>query len=157
CHSGAEPKGGLILDTYQALQKGSDNGPVLVAGKPDESRIVQLVEGKEKLVMPPKKAKQPKPEERSLLRTWVAAGAKDDASSLKVAIPDIQPRKPVPSPATCLAYSPDGKHLAVGGHGEVSFVEIGKGEVIHQLADQTGKVTALAYSRDGRSLAVGSG
>src|SRR5438552_8366103 len=67
CHSGDKAKGGLSLETYQSLQKGGDNGPVLVPGKPDESRIIQFVEGKDKLVMPPKKAKQPKPEERGLL------------------------------------------------------------------------------------------
>src|SRR5207249_3480481 len=94
--------------------------------------------------------------ERALLRAWVAAGAKDDASTLK-AIPDIRPRKPAAAAVAAIAYAPDGKHLAAGTHGEVVFIEAANGTVVHQLAGMCGKVTALRYSRNGRSLAVASG
>src|SRR5438067_10595376 len=109
CHNALDAKGGLVMDSFQALLKGGDNGPVIVPGKPDESRLVLLPEGKAKPPMPPKKAKQPKPAEIAVLRTWVAAGVKDDSATVTVQIPDIKPRvKTLPSIAA-LAYAPDGK------------------------------------------------
>lgn len=157
CHSGDKAKGGLNLESYQSLQKGGDNGSVLVPGKPDESRIVRMVEGKDKIVMPPKKAKQPKPEERGLLRAWVAAGGKDDASTLKVSLPEILPKRPTAAAVAALTYSPDGKVLAAGGHAELVFIDAAKGSVVQELTGQSGKVTAVRFSRDGRFLAVASG
>src|SRR5215813_1385812 len=73
CHNAEDAKGGLVMDSYQNLLKGGDNGPVIAAGEPDQSRLVLLPEGKAKPPMPPKKAKQPKPSEVAVLRAWVAA------------------------------------------------------------------------------------
>ena len=61
-----------------------------------------------------------------------------------------------PAPITALAYSPDGKLLAVGAHKIVHLIDPAAGDVIGQLTAQTGKVTALAFSHDGRRLAVAS-
>jgi Tol biopolymer transport system component len=157
CHSGDMPKGDLNLETFKALQEGGKSGAVVVPGKPDESRLVLLAEGKEKLVMPPKMSKQPRPEEVALLRAWVAAGAKDDGGTIAVAIPDIKPRVPMPAAITALAYHPKGGLLAAGGHKEVLLLDLSAGEVVHKLDGQPGEVTALAFSRDGNYLAAASG
>ena len=53
CHNSDEPKGGLNLETYKSLLEGGDNGAVLTPGKADASRIVRLVEHKDKPFMPP--------------------------------------------------------------------------------------------------------
>src|SRR6516164_8284199 len=71
CHNPDEPNGGLSLESYKSLSEGGTHGPALVAGKPDDSRMVQMVEGKAKITMPPKKARQPKADEIALLRQWV--------------------------------------------------------------------------------------
>jgi hypothetical protein len=71
CHSGSEPKGGLDLSHYKSAQAGGDNGEVIVPGKPDESRLWELVE---KGRMPPKK---PLPvAEKEVVKAWIATGAK---------------------------------------------------------------------------------
>src|SRR2546421_106754 len=57
CHPANDPDGGLNLTTYKSLLAGGDHGPVLIAGKPDASRIVRMVEGKSRPFMPPKTAK----------------------------------------------------------------------------------------------------
>src|SRR3954451_16248387 len=57
CHSaaGGKRKGGLTLDSRAALLKGGDNGPVLVPGKPDKSRLITAVKYRDAdLQMPPK-------------------------------------------------------------------------------------------------------
>src|SRR6266849_3639546 len=61
CHNAEEAKGDLVLESLQSLSKGGKNGPVIVPGKPDESRLVLQPEGKAKPAMPPQKAKQPMP------------------------------------------------------------------------------------------------
>src|SRR5437016_3255905 len=58
CHSAhAEKlKGGLLLDTKSGLDKGGDNGSVLVRGEPDKSKLIEAVRWTDPdLQMPPKK------------------------------------------------------------------------------------------------------
>src|SRR5436190_24142811 len=64
CHNAKTAKLGLNLETVKSILEGADGGPVLDPGKPDDSRIVLLVEGKDKPKMPPPEAKfHPKKEE----------------------------------------------------------------------------------------------
>ncbi len=57
CHSVAEgkSKGGLTLDTREALRKGGDNGPALRPGEPDASLMIKAINyGDPDMQMPPK-------------------------------------------------------------------------------------------------------
>jgi hypothetical protein len=157
CHNADKLKGGLSLEGFQALMQGGDKGPVVAAGKPNESRLVLQIEGKAKPIMPPKKARQPRPDEVALVRAWVAAGAKNDTSRAVAALPAIQPRVPVAAPVATLAYQPDGKVLAAGGHKEGILIDLASGDVIGRLSSDAGRVTALAYSANGRMLAIAAG
>lgn len=78
CHSaGRKIKGGLRLDLRAGWEKGGDNGPAIVAGKPDESLLIKAVRyTDEDLQMPPKKKKLA-PEQIALLEQWVQMGAPD--------------------------------------------------------------------------------
>ena len=40
CHGEKKQKGGLRLDSIEAILKGGESGPALVPGKPDESLLV---------------------------------------------------------------------------------------------------------------------
>jgi hypothetical protein len=53
CHAGDEAKGGLRLDSREAALKGGDTGAVIVAGKPEESLLLQAVRHENGLKMPP--------------------------------------------------------------------------------------------------------
>ena len=78
CHSAkADPiEGGLRLDSRAGWQQGGDSGPVLVPGKPNESRLMRAVEYvDEDLAMPPDGA-LPK-SEIALIRRWIELGAPD--------------------------------------------------------------------------------
>ena len=83
CHGAKKQEGGLRLDTREGLLKGGDSGPVLEAGKPDESLIILALHhsGPE---MPPDK----KLPEKTILHfeRWVAAGAlwPDSVDQLRV-------------------------------------------------------------------------
>ena len=71
CHGPIEQKGGLELDTPQAVLKGGEDGVVVVPGKPEESPLfLKLAEGVD-AHMPPKK--QLSQSEREAIREWIAA------------------------------------------------------------------------------------
>jgi Protein of unknown function (DUF1549)/Protein of unknown function (DUF1553)/Planctomycete cytochrome C len=72
CHASAKQKGGLRLDSLEAILKGGDSGPALVPGKPVESLLVEAVnyQGPE---MPP--AGKLAPEKIEILARWVSLGA----------------------------------------------------------------------------------
>lgn len=73
CHGPDKSKGDLRLDSAQALQKGGEHGPVVVAGEPDQSRLVQAIGWTdEDTRMPPKKKLTD--EEIAVLTAWVKAG-----------------------------------------------------------------------------------
>jgi len=155
CHNHEEPKGGLNLETYQSLRQGGDNGTVLAPGQAEASRIVRLVEHKDKPFMPPKKAKQPRPEEIALLRAWIDAGAKENGVA-RLTVPDIRPKAPVAPPVAALAYHPSGRVLAAGGRGTVYFFDVATGDLQDKWEGLHPRITALAFSQDGKQLAIAS-
>jgi hypothetical protein len=78
CHSthAEKLKGGLMLDTKAGIDKGGDNGPVLVRGEPDKSKLIEAVRWTNPdLQMPPKKKLSD--EQIADLVAWVKAGAPD--------------------------------------------------------------------------------
>ena len=78
CHSSKSksPMGGLVLDTKNGIKKGGNGGPVLVAGNPGSSRLLQaLTYNQTELRMPPT-GKLPD-DKIAAFEKWIAAGAPD--------------------------------------------------------------------------------
>ncbi len=77
CHGPAKAKGKLRLDTREGLMKGSENGPVVVAGKPKDSRLFGLASQPKSAEerMPPEGEPLTKPQVETL-RKWIEEGAK---------------------------------------------------------------------------------
>lgn len=74
CHGQA---GGLSLESHEALMKGCEEGPVVVAGEPDASELVLYVDGTKEPRMP--KGADPLTDEQiTTIRTWVLQGAASD-------------------------------------------------------------------------------
>src|SRR5580698_3371752 len=73
CHQGAKAKGGLDLSSAKGLDAGADGTPIVVVGKPQESRLIEVVSG-DKPEMP-KNGKPLSASEVQTLRDWIAAGA----------------------------------------------------------------------------------
>jgi mono/diheme cytochrome c family protein len=79
CHSGARAKGGYSVESLDSLlKKGRGGAALVVAEKPDESRMVLSMTGKTRRAMPPKNKPQPKADEVDKITAWIKAGAKDD-------------------------------------------------------------------------------
>ncbi len=73
CHQGAKAKGRLDLTSAKGLAAGADGDPIVVPGKPQESRLLEVVSG-DKPEMP-KNGKPLSAQEIKTLREWVVAGA----------------------------------------------------------------------------------
>src|SRR5262245_48833868 len=73
CHGPKRQQAGLRLDSRVALLKGSDNGPVLVPGQPDQSLLLRVLKYDGDVKMPPKGKLAP--EQLQALTDWVRFGA----------------------------------------------------------------------------------
>ncbi len=88
CHD-QTAKGGLRLDSYAAIQKGGDDGAILVPGNPDASVLIQAIRRTGDLKMPPRKPLAPA--DIADLEAWVKAGAVGSDPSPEAAPPSPQP------------------------------------------------------------------
>ena len=79
-HSAKKSKGGLMLDSREAIVKGGDRGPAIVPGKPDESVLVKAIGRQdEDLKMPP--TGKLADDQIATLREWIKLGAPWSGSS----------------------------------------------------------------------------
>jgi mono/diheme cytochrome c family protein len=72
CHGPEKQRASLRLDSPAALLKGSDNGPVVVAGNPDQSALIRAIRYEGEVKMPPT-GKLP-PAAIEALTAWVKMG-----------------------------------------------------------------------------------
>jgi len=170
CHSAPAPAGGLTLGSYAELMKGGKSGAVIVPGKSEASRLIQMVSGAMKPQMPPGGAL--KPGDIDTIRRWVDAGAKDDAlptanpsgkalaASAVVARPTpraLGTLRNVAALVPTLAFSPDGKVLAVGTYQRVLLCDPVTRQVTSVWGRHADAVRAVTFSPDGKWLAAGGG
>ena len=120
CHAGLsaggprKPKGGLRLDGAGWIRTGGAGGPILVAGRPDQSPLYALIvlEDDDPDRMPAK-GERLTPEEAELFRRWIAGGAGLDgwmgaAGPAGASVP----KGPVALPARLRVFETLGKGLA---------------------------------------------
>jgi len=162
CHSSAAKMGGFVMESYDLLMKGGKDGPAIVPGKSEQSRLVQMLEGKVQPRMP--FGTDPLPAtEIAVLKAWIEAGAKGPAAGeaaqplAPLAIPDIKPKAPAVSPVVSVKFSPDGRILAVGGYKEVRLMDASTGKVIRSLEGHADYVRSIVFSPDGKQLLAGGG
>lgn len=80
CHNETQQKGGLVLTSVEAIEKGGDNGPAIVAGKSMESELfhrITLPLNNTKFM--PVKKEPLSYAEVSLIKWWIDAGASYEA------------------------------------------------------------------------------
>jgi mono/diheme cytochrome c family protein len=76
CHGIEEPKDGVNLTDYASVMVGGEHGPIVVAGKPDESELVEVISAGHEPRMPFKQDPLTD-EEIAKISDWVAQGAKE--------------------------------------------------------------------------------
>jgi hypothetical protein len=81
CHSGAQAKGKLRLDSKSAAMKGGDSGPVIVAGKSSASDLMERVTSDDSDIRMPPTGERLSKAEVAMLRQWIDTGADWPASA----------------------------------------------------------------------------
>lgn len=76
CHGGEKDKGGLKMDSLEAFTKGGEDGPIFVAGKPEESALYKLIIlPKDDPDIMPAKGDPLTADQAKIIQTWIAEGA----------------------------------------------------------------------------------
>ncbi len=156
CHRSGKAKGGYRLDTVERMLKAGDSGttPVL-AGRPDESELYRLIATHDEDDRMPKKADALPAKEITLIRDWIAAGAKLDVKDKKAPLRAIVPEKekarapekyPRPLPVTAMALSPDGSTLACSGYLETTLWDTTTGKLKSRIGGMPERILALAWT-----------
>jgi hypothetical protein len=167
CHGPEKAKGHYRLDTFEALMKPvSDQKPTVVPGRPDVSRIVQLIVEKNIDDRMPQNAEPLPAAEIAIIRNWIAAGADFDGPSPTAALVSFLPKPAHPAaparyahpwPVTALAFSADGVQLAASGYHEITFWNPANGGLLRRLGGMPERIRALAWQPGGNRLAVAGG
>ncbi len=160
CHNGQDREGKLSLESFTDLEKGGEHGPAILPGQADSSRLLRLLTGTAEPKMPPEGNESPNADETALLRSWIEGGAKGpdgvEPDRRMLIVPKITPTVESKS-ITSLAYSVDGKQLAIGRFGRVEIREADSSVITRTFDSLPGKVNSLHYSQDGRMLVAASG
>lgn len=155
CHHPGDPNGDLIVTTYAELKRGGMAGEAIIAGKPDDSLLIELISGD-----PPAMPQNQDPltkEEIELFKRWIVEGAKDDTPTDADALDAELPVYTVPPVVSALAYSPDGTSLAVSGVSEVILYDTKTYEIRTRYVGKARRITSIVYADGGRILGVAGG
>jgi uncharacterized membrane protein len=84
CHGEAKSKGGLQMDSYELLMQGGQDGPVVIAGQPDKSLLLQRVTLPldHKKFMPAEGKPPLKPQDIAWIKAWIQQGASPQLKTL---------------------------------------------------------------------------
>ena len=156
CHHPGKLKGELDVTTYGAFLKGGKHGAGFKAGEPTNSMVIEEISGDEPSM--PKEGDALSKAEVALVTRWIMEGAHDDtpanANSFKLSEPPTYAKAPVIS---ALAFSPDGKNLAVSGYHEVLIHSVDGSNIVARLLGESPRIESLAYSPNGKLLGVSGG
>jgi WD40 repeat protein len=147
CHQPNLKSSDLDLTTFDGLAKGGKRGPAIPL-------LVKYLTGEMKPQMP---LGQPAlaAESIDLVKNWVAAGAKNDTpAESAVDQPIVYTQAPV---VTALAFSPDGRWIAVSGNRETLVHSTDGSAPMRRLAGLSERILSLAFSPDGKLLVAGGG
>ena len=160
CHQPAKAKGKYIMTDFAKLLAGGDSEETaIIAGKPAESYLLELitpVDGKAEM---PQKKDPLHETEIALVKRWISEGAKDDTpeSAKERYSAENPPEYILPPVITSLDYSPEGTLLAIPGFHEVILHKADGSGMVARLVGLSERIESVAFSPDGKKLAITGG
>lgn len=155
CHAPNMKQSDLDVTTFAALAAGGKKGPAIKPGAPADSLLLKYVAGELQPRMPMGQPALP-PGQVEVLRSWIAAGAKNDGAP-EAALPTGPIRYTQPPVITALAYSPDGAVIAVSANHEVLLTPAAGNAPPRRLVGRSERILSLAFSQDGATLLAAGG
>ena len=164
CHNEDETNGDFRLDTFEQMQKGGESGTAFTAGSTASSRMIQMMQGKLEPQMPPADEPQPSDDEIQLIADWIENGAKgpdgNSASQSKLTTPKIVSKTEI-QPVTALAFSKDGKSIAISRYGTVKVYDVEtydeKASPKTSFTNLNVKINSVQFLKDDQHLLLGAG
>lgn len=166
CHGPEKSKGRYRLDTFAGLLKPGGDQATVIAGRPEKSRLFQLLVEKNPDDRMPQDAEPLPAAEIAVIRAWIAGGAKFDGASTTAALTLLMPRPvhpPAPQryaqpwPVTALAFNAAGSELIAGGCHEITFWSVTNHALLRRVGGMPERIQALALPPGGNWLAVAGG
>lgn len=161
CHNQVDLEGEFSVETFTSLRKGGEKGDPIQPGRADDSILIKSIEHRARPNMPPKDEPQVPPAELTLLKQWITGGAVGPARDVSILesliVPNVSAVPGQRQPVTALAYSPDGKQIAVATSGQIEIKASLRGAARRVLNGLPGKVNAVHFSPDGRHLIAATG
>jgi WD40 repeat protein len=162
CHQPAKMGGGYNMTNFADLFKKGDREKLgIVAGKPEASFLVDLIQPKKgkPAEMPRGKESLPEAQIKKII-TWIQQGASDDtpaSASAKLIDAEHPPVYELPPVVNSVAFSPDGQFLAVSGYHEILLLTADGSELVARLVGLSERLQSISFSPDGRFLAAAGG
>ncbi len=170
CHNRAKSEGDLSLESGESILKGGSSGAVIVAGKPDESYLYNVVARKEESFMPPMpnevQAKKLTPEQLGIIRQGIVEGARGGGGNSAAAM-NWQAISGQLNAIYAVDADPFGRFVAAGRAGNVNVYDLLNQENIAALVDPSlvdkgtpqqlshrDYVHAIAFHPEGQMLAT---
>ena len=167
CHGERTNLGGWRANTYQFLRKPGVSGlPAVTPGRPERSRIFQLITEKQLSNRMPKGDEPLSKSEISRIRSWIQAGAKFDGSDFNASLksllgPRSHPRPPAgyssPAPVLALALSPTGREVASGGYNELLLWDAATGALKRRISGLPQQLHSIVFVGNGSKVLCGGG
>ncbi len=156
CHNPNKLKGEVDTSTFAGFLKPGKHGPNFIVGDPAKSLIIEQISGSEPDM--PMEGDPLSAAEVALIERWIREGAQDDtpadAYSTRLQEPPVYTS---PAVVTSLAWSPDGRWLAISGYHEVFLMEATNLTLRARLLGESPRIESLAFSPDSSRLAVSAG
>ncbi len=161
CHNDKDQEAKLSVETYARLrQGGEDEGDPIKAAELSASVFLNVTHNAGKAHMPPKDEPQVPAKELATLKQWVLGGAPGPAHDVSIlrslTVPSISAAA-CAKPFTAVAYSADGKLLALARTGTVEIQDASTEAVRQTITGLPGKVSAVHFTVDHQQIIIATG
>ncbi|MBX9788407.1 MAG: hypothetical protein K2Y37_05785 [Pirellulales bacterium] len=156
CHNADDKEGGLVLESFETLLAGGEHGAVIRSGASAESRLMRVLTGQAEPKMPPEGSEAPTKDELAIFVAWIDAGANGPTGvppdPTALVVPRVALRAAPRAAVHSVAWSRDGKLLALGGYRSARLVSVEDRGTVRVLDGGAGNITDLYFSADGSKL-----